>query len=145
MTLFKSESLCQPEVPVLLHRPAERIARNIPEYGPSGSRGVGRIECRRKATRIQIVIQSLLPSAGGVKLRRSARAGKRCRAATQLAKNAAARAVGNRERQAALISDNPADGPATEELILEKAVLRNRKIVGITHDQAMRTIKITAS
>src|SRR6185369_917508 len=59
-------------------------------------------------------------------------------------KRTARGAVLNREGQATLISDNAADLPALEKLILEEFILRNWNVVRVTNDQAVRPIKVTA-
>src|SRR5436190_5254823 len=55
-----------------------------------------------------------------------------------------ARTISNRKRQAALVSNDPTDGPVAEELILEETALWYGNIVGIAHDKPVWTIKVAA-
>ncbi len=60
------------------------------------------------------------------------------------AKGSTGSIVGNRERQAALVSYNAADGPAAEELIIPEVARRRGQVVEIADDQPLRTIEIAS-
>src|SRR4030095_15374641 len=160
VTFPNLEVLDQRKVPVLLHGPAERIARSVAVTGGPG-RTVGNQRRRAHKIRIQVVIEAvahrthgkyLLDRAGGSRSAARHRedllcqrpADQKTRADAGGPKGAARGAVQDRERQAALISDNAANLPALEKLILEELVLRNWNVVRVTHDQPVRPIKITA-
>src|ERR1051325_4135931 len=114
MRLGYGESLLQRDVPVLLIRRAESVARG---GAPAGRSGIGAAvdggqsgNERRgaKAFRSQIVIEFLLRGAMGVGVSNSAT--EKLRGTGCGSEDAAAGAVGDSERQAFLVSDNAADG-----------------------------------
>src|SRR6266496_2600692 len=67
----------------------------------------------------------------------------RGRATASLTKRSSTRAISNRERQATLISNNAADGPAFEGLVVPEATARYRQVVRVTNRQTMRPVEIT--
>src|SRR5947209_5308701 len=59
------------------------------------------------------------------------------------AKGAAA-GISNGKWQPALIRDDPADGPAFEELIVHETALHYRQIIGVAHHESMRPIEVSS-
>ncbi len=88
------------------------------------------------------MIQTTCNWTGGVNVRAIVVA-KRCRLeAVANSKSSASGAIKNRKRQSALIRDNSANSPATEQLIVEEAIPWYRNIVRIADHQPLRAIKV---
>src|SRR5262245_12893150 len=159
MTLSDPEVFDQREVPVLLHWPAEGVARKIPVSCCAGG-SVGNQWSTTDEVRIEVMIDPA--SAAGIGMDvpdrgyRSRRTGaqrkyllrqwpanQRSRSDNG-AERSARGAICQRERQTALISNDAADRPALKELILEEIVLWDWDVIRVTDNQPVWTIKITA-
>src|SRR5689334_3922591 len=144
VTFLDVEILEQREVPVLLEWTTERVAWHITKTGCA--RRAVRNETRRpEAVRIQVMIQTIGERAlrvGACDV--TALAAERSSAAVGLTERATTRAVSDRERQAALISDDAADAPTLEDLVVPEIAVRNRQIVRVADHETMRPIEIAA-
>jgi len=130
MTFLDTGGLDYREVPVLLVWTTERISRYITKTGGSGA--AARNEAGGAETGwIQVVRQAICRGACGVhrgNIGTTLAAEGSC-AAARLTERATAATVSDREGQAALISDDTADGPAFEELVVPEMTIRYRQIV----------------
>lgn len=146
--LLDRERFLDRDVPVLLIRRAPGIARSGAEAGSSridsavDGGETGDVRRQTKAFLSQIVIETLLRGPLRVGVRDPV--AQKLRGAGCRAKNAAAGAVGDRERQALLVGDDSAYSPTPENRIIHEAVLPHRDVVGVTYDQTMRAIKVAA-
>lgn len=142
--LLKRESLGHRKVPILLVRSAEGITRDVSIKSSLRPRRVGSSTCGSKTGSVQVSIQMILNPPGGVELAiGSACAGKSGRPATKISEDSPAGAVRHRERQPALISDDPTNAPTLKELVVEETIVWHRQVIRVTEDEAVWPVKIT--
>src|SRR6266849_6777828 len=145
VALLNTETLLHREVPILLEWPAERIPWSIAISGCARSSEVrhvvGLLCACGPAGNVQVVREN-----GGT----GARCVSRLRIRTdeysraRSSAKSAAPGISNGKWQPALIRDDPADGPAFEELIVHETVLHYRQVIGVAHHESMWPIKVTS-
>src|ERR1051325_5847990 len=144
MAFLDADALDKGEIPVLLHRSTKCVSGYIAEARRTRS-AVRNQTCCLEAHRIQVVSEFIGPRAAcvnGVKI--CALPTPRSCTASRLTERAATCAVSDRERQTTLVSDDAADGPTFEELVVPEATIRYRQVVRVADYQTMRPVEITA-